>query len=361
MKNLAILILILLVSAQYTQTEARQDKKPKNLIIMIGDGMGTNYVNSLVISNKDNAFKRFHSIGFSVTCSADKLITDSAAGATALSTGHRTDNLNVGVDSGERPLKNIMEAAQERGKATGVVVTSSVTHATPAGFVAHVGDRGQETEIAKQFAEAGLEVAIGGGQDFFLPESKKGVRKDNVDLTERLKERGYKVILSLEDLKKNDNSSRFFALLDKTSLPSATDRNYSLDELVKSAIDRLSKDSDGFVMMIEGSQIDWGGHANNTKQVQGELSDFNKAVNYCLDFAAKDKNTLVVVTADHETGGLSITGGEKDGSNMSFTFNTKGHTAGAVGVFASGPGEELFRGYLNNFEIGQNFFKLLEK
>ncbi|MGE5362969.1 MAG: alkaline phosphatase [Bacteroidota bacterium] len=336
-----------------------QDKKPKNLIIMIGDGMGLNQVNSVILSNKDNAFSRFHSLGLSVTCSADNLITDSAAGATALSTGERTNNHYLGVTPEGKPLQNIMELAQKKGKATGVVVTCSITHATPAGFVAHIDDRAKEYDIAKQFTESDINVAIGGGTDFFLPKKQKGKREDGENLAEKLAGRGYKVVYTLDELK-NNSSEKVYALLEPSSLPTADKRDYSLADLVKAALTQLSKDEDGFVLMVEGSQIDWGGHANDQKLVQNELNDFNKAINLCLDFAKEDMNTTVVVTADHETGGMGIVDGDREAKDLKFGFLTKGHTVGAVGVFASGPGEEIFRGVFNNREIGKNFFKLVE-
>lgn len=346
------LVLIILSVPSFSQ----EGKKPKNIIILIGDGMGTNTVSTLLLSDKDNAFRRFTSVGFSVTCSADNLITDSAAGATALSTGYRTNNHFIGVNPEGKPLRNIMEAAKDNGKSAGVVATSSVTHATPAGFVTHVSDRQKERSIAYQLVDSNIDIAIGGGLGFFAPQNDS----DKTDLTVKLKEKGYKVYTDLASLKAHKGNERYYAMLEKVSLKPAGERDYSLGDLTRSALASLSSNKNGFVLMVEGSQIDWGAHSNNQKQLLGELKDFNTAVHAALDFAEKDGNTLVVVTADHETGGVTITAGKPDASEFTLNFGSKGHTAAAVGVFAKGPGEEYFRGIFNNYEIGRKLFFFVE-
>lgn len=172
---LLFLIVILASSASFSLTYGRGSKKPKNIIILIGDGMGLNEVTAGYLLKEDNAFQRFRSIGLSVTCSADKLITDSAAGATALSTGYRTKNGYLGVDTTGHALKNIMEFAHEAGLSTGLVVTSSITNATPAGFSIHLKNRAEDFEIAKQLSESNIDVAIGGGLTFFVADSVKKI------------------------------------------------------------------------------------------------------------------------------------------------------------------------------------------
>ncbi|HSP88939.1 MAG TPA: alkaline phosphatase, partial [Ignavibacteriaceae bacterium] len=144
-------------------------------------------------------------------------------------------------------------------------------------------------------------------------------------------------------------------------LPRAADRDYSLGDLAKIALDYLSKQSNGFVLMIECSQIDWSGHDNDQDYLLKEMEDFNTALNTVLDFAEKDGETLVVVTADHETGGMSILHGNSDGCNLDLEFSTKEHTASMVGIFAKGPGEDEFSGVMDNYMIGRKLFKLLDK
>jgi alkaline phosphatase len=352
-KNFILCIYFVLLLQVVLIAKPEKETKPKNIIIMIGDGMGLNQVYSSLLADNTSAFRRFNSIGLSITCSANNLITDSGAGVTALSTGYRTNNRYIGVSPDNKPLKNIFEYAGDMGLATGLVVTCSITHATPAGFIAHVSDRGEEEEIAEMFTESKIDVAIGGGMKFF------NSRKDNQDLVARLKKKGYSVISSIEELKKFNGSNKFYAMLEKEALKPADKREYPLSIMVKSAIDRLSKNGKGFILMVEGSQIDWGGHANNKDQVASELQDFSRAVNAALNYAQKDGNTLVVVTADHETGGFSIVGGNLDGTNLDINFGTKSHSANAVGVFSYGPGEDNFRGVYNNYMIGRKLINFL--
>ena len=334
---------------------------PKNIIILIGDGMGVSYVSSSVLSLKNDPFRRFTTIGFSVTCSADNLITESAAGATAIATGYRTNKLVMSMhpETG-KPLLTILELAERLNKSTGVVVTSSVTHATPGAFVAHVKNRNMEVEIAKQFTDMDIEVVIGGGTKFFAPKSLGGDRTDELNLISGLIGKGYKYYKNYNELKKNKTPGKFYALLEANGLPKASDRDYSLSDLVKLAIENLNQDKNGFVLMIEGSQIDWAGHQNNQDYLLSEMSDFNGAINTVLDFAEQNGETLVIVTADHETGGMGIVDGDPDGCNLDLDFLNKDHTAAMVGIFAKGPGEEEFGKVMDNYMLGRKLFKLLD-
>jgi alkaline phosphatase len=328
---------------------------------MIGDGMGVNYVTSSVLSLKNDPFRRFTTTGFSVTCSADNLITDSAAGGTAIATGQRTNNYFISIHpETEAPLLTILEYAERINKSTGIVVTSSVTHATPASFVAHVKHRNMEIEIAKYFTELDLEVVIGGGSKFFMPKSLGGDRTDEQNLITGLTGRGYSYYKNYDELINNKPEGKFYALLEPHGLLKAADRNYSLSDLVKIALENLSKDEDGFILMIEGSQIDWAGHQNNQDYLLSEQKDFNGAINTVLDFAEQNGETLVIVTADHETGGMGIVDGNPDGCDLDLEFLNKHHTADMVGIFAKGPGEGEFSGVMDNYMIGRKLFKLLD-
>jgi alkaline phosphatase len=334
---------------------SQSPEKPKNIILLIGDGMGTNYVSAAVLSFHDNPFRKFTSIGFSITSAANKLVTESAAAATAISTGYRTDYYYVGIDTLGNPINTIFEEAERLGLSTGLVVTSNVTNATPAAFVAHVLNRKDETTIAKQFLDLDIDLVIGGGAKYFN-------RADSISFRthfDELRNNGYEIYTNSDELFANHPEDKFYALLEEEHLKKASERNYSLSNLTQRALENLSLSDQGFVLMVEGSQIDWGGHENNQDYILSELKDFCGAVNLALDFADKDENTLVLVTADHETGGMSINGGNLDGSELAMKFTTTGHTAGMVGVFAKGPGEELFRGIYENFILGRNLFRLL--
>ncbi len=325
---------------------AGQPGNPKNIIFLIGDGMGVSYVSASVISMKNDQFTRFNSIGFQVTCSADKLVTDSAASGTALATGNKTANGIIGMDPDSNVFKNVREYAEEAGKFTGVVSTSSITHATPASFVGHVIKRSMENKIAEQFISSGIEVAIGAGKKFFLPE----LREDDVNVADSMKNLGYTLYYDFDKLK-SARDDKIIGLLEDKALPRGDDRDYTLGELTGKALEVLSKGDKGFFLMVEGSQIDWAGHNNDEDYAKSEQKDFNTAIKTALDFAEKDGNTLVIVTADHETGGMALTGGDRD--DIDFDFVSKHHTASMIPVFAKGPGEEKFTGIYENTEIGK--------
>jgi alkaline phosphatase len=338
-----------------------QNLKPKNIIILIGDGMGINYVGASVLQNPDSPFKQFKTIGLSITCSADKLITDSAAGATAVATGYLTNNKYVSVDTLGNPLYTIFEQSKKLGLSTGIIVTSSVAHATPGAFVAHTKDRYDQVEIAYQMVNQNIDMVIGGGLKYFLPKSLSGEREDKLNLKEKLYGKGYYLPDSFKELSViPDSVKQIYALFEMDGLPEASKRNYTLGDLTKKAIDHLSTNVDGFILMIEGSQIDWAGHDHKSKELLDEMNDFSSAVRQALDFAKTDGNTLVVVTSDHETGGMSIIKGSKDANDLELSYTTGGHTPSPVGIFSFGPGEELFNGIMNINQIGQKLFFLLD-
>lgn len=334
--------------------------KPKNVIILIGDGMGINYISTSLLQDPNSPFYAFKTIGFSITKSANQLITDSAAGATAIATGYRTNNKMDAVTPDEKPVHTIFELVRNLGLSTGVVVTSDVTDATPSCFIAHDKSRYNKDEIASQFTQSETDVVIGGGLDFFLPENAGGKRKDNKNLIKQLKSDSYEYYSSFDNLQKGNPNKKFYALFSPVGLPKTSERNYSLGELTDIALKNLSQDPDGFMLMVEGSQIDWAGHDDDANYLLSEMKDFETAVKAALDFAKADGNTLIVITADHETGGMTITGGDLDGSDLELKFISTHHTAGVVGVLAKGPGEEHFSGIYGNYEIGRKLFHLFD-
>ena len=354
MKVLRAIVLIIVFSCGVLFSQNTQ--RPKNIIILIGDGMGANYVSAAVLNFPNNPFRKFTSVGFSITCAADKLITDSGAAATAIATGYPTNYRVVGVDTLGNRLTSIFEIAERLNLSTGIVVTCSITDATPASFVAHVISRKEETAIANQFLENDIDVVIGGGAKYFHEAEASSSIVNGFDI---LLSHGYDIYRNADELLTSQPNNKFYALLEEEHLKRTKDRNYSLADLTNKALPVLSQNENGFILMIEGSQIDWGGHENNQDYIMSELKDFCGAIDVALDFAEQNGNTLVVVTADHETGGMSINDGKPDGSNLTLKFTTKGHSAEMVGVFAKGPGEELFRGVYDNYMIGRNLFRLL--
>ncbi len=331
-------------------------KHPKNVIFMIGDGMGLTQVFAAMTANHgDLNLTNFKSMGFSNTSSSSDFITDSGAGGTALSTGTKTYNGAIGVDVDKKPLKNIREIMEDKGKATGVVVTCAVTHATPAAFVAHQTSRNYYEAIAKDYLNTNIDVFIGGGYKHFAK------RADGADLTVALKQKGYQVLTKMDDISKVGSGKLAGLIASEHVMPVDSGRGNMLEVATETAINILAKDTDGFFLMVEGSQIDWGGHQNELHFVVSETLDFDKAIGKALAFAAKDGETLVIVTADHETGGLAITSGNTSKGVFGANFGSADHTAVMVPVYAFGPGAELFQGFMDNTHIPKKILQLVKK
>lgn len=336
-----------------TQTSfAQHSAKPKRVVFLIGDGMGLTQISAAMSQySGQNAFMRFPFIGLSKTSSAKHYITDSGAGATAFSIGKKTYNNAIGVDADTVPQPTLFELAKKQNLSTGVVATVSIQHATPASFYAHVKHRKMYDSISTFLLNGNCDIAIGGGAKFIHN------RADNRNLVDELKAKGFGVFNDsvLVDVK----ASKYIYTLAKDEMkPMLKGRGDFLTRASKQAINNLSKNKTGYLLMVEGSQIDWGGHDNDYPYMKTELWDFNETINAILDMAAKDKDMLVIVTADHETGGLTLN--ESD-DKLSFTpkFTTGDHTGVMVPVFAYGAGAQEFAGMYENTEIFNKIVKLL--
>jgi alkaline phosphatase len=331
-----------------SKSSSGKAEKPevKNIILMIGDGMGVAQVYAAITKSTDTLnLEKFPVIGFHKSYSADNYITDSGAGGTALATGHKTFNGAIAVDTNKEVLTTILEIAEANGLATGLVATSSITHATPASFVAHQASRNNYEAIAEDILKSGVDVFIGGGRKYFTK------RDDGKDFTIALREKGYQVVYDLDEITKT-NSGKLAGLTAEEHNPSVLDGRDDLLPLATStALRLLSHNQRGFFLMVEGSQIDWGGHANDLDYVIAEVLDFDKAIGKAMEFAKKDGHTLVIVTADHETGGLTLDNGNIRNRHVEGKFSTDGHTAVMVPVFAYGPGAETFSGIYENTAI----------
>ena len=337
----------------YTK-KIKRNKEVKNIIFLIGDGMGTSHVYAGLIANKGNSYiKTMPVSGFNKTNSSDKLITDSAAGATAFSIGEKTHNGAIGVDKNDVPKKTILEMAEENGMSTGLVASCEITHATPASFIAHQPSRSMYEEIAADFLKTDIDVFIGGGRNHF------DKRKDGRNLLMELEAKGYEVVTSMDSLDFT-NGEKVAALIEEEHpQPVALGRGDMLITASEFAIEILKKNNNGFFLMIEGAQIDWGGHDNHTPYIVTEMLDFDRTIGEVLKFAAKNGETLVVITADHETGGFSINGGDIETGIVEGKFTTGGHTAVMVPIFAYGPQAELFSGIIENTDIFYKFKAVL--
>lgn len=330
-------------------------KVPKNIILMIGDGMGISQITAGYYANgKKLNIERCKVIGFSKTSSEDELITDSSAGGTAMATGKKTKNGMISQSPKDSSnLKSILQYAEENNKATGLITTCEVTHATPACFYAHYSERYEvDEELAVQFMNHDIEVLIGGGKSYFEN------RKDKRNLLTELAEKGAKIVDTLTESFNTANIKKLVCLYADTAPKKAHEgRGNILQVLAIKGIEVLNKNPNGFFAMIEGSQIDWGGHNNDSPYIISEMIDFDLAVGKVLDFAEKDGNTLVIITADHETGGYSIINGNFKGDSLVGSFTTEHHTPAFVPVFAYGPGAENFAGIYENTAI---FNKMME-
>lgn len=327
-------------------TEDGEQPVVKNIILMIGDGMGVAQVYAAITSSNDTLnLEKFPVVGFHKSYSADNYITDSGAGGTALATGQKTYNGAIGVDTNRQVLTTILEIAKAHGLATGLVSTSSITHATPASFVAHQASRDNHEAIAEDLLNSGVDVFIGGGRQYFTQ------REDGKDLTVALRERGYQVVYDMDEITKMKSGKLAGLTAEEHNSSFRDGRNDMLPMATSTALQLLSNNQRGFFLMVEGSQIDWGGHANDIDYVISEVLDFDKAIGKTLEFAKKNKHTLVIVTADHETGGLTLEKGNIRNHQVQGKFSTQGHTAVMVPVFAYGPGAEEFSGIYENTAI----------
>lgn len=320
-------------------------KQPKNIILLIGDGMGVAQLHAAQTANGGALnMGLIKHMGLIDTQSADNYITDSAAGGTALATGQRVNNGVIAQDAEGRPIPSILHLSEQHGKATGLVSTSGITHATPASFIAHNISRNNYEAIAADFLKTDIDLFIGGGLEHFTQ------REDGRDLSRELEEKGYKVFTSLEAADKAQNGPMAIFTAEGHN-PVYPERGEMLPKATKKALEVLSAHKTGFFIMIEGSQIDWGGHANSTPYIVQEALDFDRAVGAALEFAAANGETLVIVTADHETGGMTLNGGSDEQHTVKARYTTGDHTAVMVPVFAYGPGAENFMGIYKNTDI----------
>ncbi|MDR2039838.1 MAG: alkaline phosphatase [Bacteroidales bacterium] len=343
-----ILWLFCILTSSFGNENPSKNPEParvKNVIIMIGDGMGVAQVYAGLTANKGNLnLERCRHIGFSKTYSANNYITDSAAGGTAIACGIKTNNSMIGMDPDKKSVKSMLEYAAEYGMSTGIAVTCEVTHATPASFYAHQPQRDMEEKIAIDLLNSDITVCIGGGRN------KLEKRSDKQNITEQMKSKGYQIAYSMDEVKKVE-SGKLLGLMAKNHLGSFPGRGNMLPDAVQTSINILKKNTKGFILMVEGSQIDFGGHTNNTNRITNEMLDFDSAIKVALDFAEQTPQTLVIITADHETGGMTITGGNFKKGDVKAKYTSKRHTGVMVPIFAFGTGAEEFTGIIENTDI----------
>ena len=374
-------------------TGCNNEPQVKNVIYLIGDGMGFGAVSSLLLTEEEPTGFEMASpvIGLSETCSANNYVTDSAAGGTALATGTRTNNGYVGADPDGNQLTSVLRKAQTYGMKTGIVVNTTLTEATPGAFYGGVISRKMVYDIAKQFTESEVDVAIGGGLDHFVG------RPDSLDLTATLIEKGYDVylnwetvletesdkfvgILPLYDLHRREENNgeasaaegqevclaaQMAALNEDTTREHLSEPTVYLEKATTKALDVLSRNNkDGFFLMIESAIIDGYGHNNDGEGMIVEMQEFNRTLSKMIEYVNQHPETLLVVTADHETGGTGVYYNGHTPANegpLRLKFSTSGHTGTVVPIFAYGAGAENFAGVMKNTDIPKKIDALIRK
>ena len=332
-----------------------KQKKVKNVILLIGDGMGLAqiYAGYSAANGQLNLFN-FLNIGLSKTAAADTYITDSAAGATAMATGKKTNNRYIGVDHEGKPLATIPELISPLGMPSAIISSGDITDATPASFYAHQPERSLSEAIAADFIKSPVSILIGGNPAAFTK------RKDSANLLQQLQQKGYSTATKVTALD-TITHSRFVVLDSVAQLSAAKGRGDFLVQAFRKSVNTLQKNKKGFFMMAEGAQIDHGGHQNNLPFAVQEMIDFDQLVGEALKFADENGETLVLVTADHETGGLSLLDGNLKEGYVAGNFSTDDHTALPVPVFAYGPHSLDFRGVYENTELFQKIMQVIRK
>ncbi|RXZ02619.1 alkaline phosphatase [Fictibacillus sp. S7] len=375
-------------------------KKAKNVIVFVGDGMGASHREAIRLATKgltgDLSMNKMPYVG-NVHTSSTSVVTDSAAAATAMASGVKTYNGAIGVNPDKKPVKTVLEMADKAGKSTGLVTTSQITDATPAAFGAHVEDRSKQSDIAKQYLEnSRVDVLLGGGEDFWYPAGNPGKFQDNPakdvkeqskgtqgNLVAEAKHMGYKYVTDKDGLMKTKNDKILGLFANEEMFeqrPEGEGDLYnpvvSLPDMTKKAIDTLSQNKRGFFLMVEEEGTDEMSHENNGKLMIKAGQQLDKSVEAAKKFAQKHPDTLVLVVADHECGGLSIeevNGSDESGdgiskedgpftvahSNDQFTLDwtTSGHGGVSVPLTAMGPGADQLAGTYEN----TNIFNVIKK
>jgi alkaline phosphatase len=332
MKQLLIILSVLALSISSYANEPI-----KQVIFIIGDGMGLNQMCKL---DSPNHFERANYIGLSKTYSASHKVTDSAAGGTALACGVKTQNGMLGMNADSIPVNSILSVLKEKGFSTGIVASCRINHATPASFYAHQPNRNMDAEILADLYANGPDVFVAGGNKLLSVES--------------LEKAGYKYVNNIGDLQKQENG-KVACVLATEDMPNALERGNEITLGTAEAIRLLEKNEKGFFIMIEGSQIDWAGHNNQADYMLAEMQDINKVIGLCMDYADANPGTLVIVTADHETGGTTIVGEEKE-----YKYTTGNHTGAMVPVYSYGTGAENFSGIFENTTFKDKILNLMQ-
>ncbi len=337
----------------------------KNVILMIGDGMSLTQITAtrVIVLGADGKLhiERMPVTGIMNHYETDEFVSGSAATATSLATGYKTNGGKIGMLPGGLPVYTILEAARDKGLSTGLVATTTITHATPAAFGAHVTSRDMEKEIAVHFIENNVNVILGGGRPMFNVQNSTmpDGRTDGRDLVQEALNLGYEYVETKDELA-SAAGDRILGLF-SDGIMLNTPPEPTIADMTEKALEVLNRNEEGFFLMVEGSQIDWGAHDNDLAYTIREQLHFDLAIKQAVDFALSDGETLVVITGDHETGGLAIVEGTDDDSGLPVRIHwaNGGHTGVPLPVFAYGPHAEKFMGWYDNTDIPKKIANIL--
>ncbi len=333
---------------------------PKNIVLIIGDGMGPGALKltSLYQHAAEGrlVLEQLPVASLCTTRSASSNVTDSAAASTAFACGYKTNNGYLGLDPAKALVTSFADLAHRDGRAVGLITSDAITGATPAGFYAHEISRNSYQGVADDAAASSFDVLIGNanGKAWFLPKDKKGERKDARNLLNEMKASGYVVAETPRSFAKASADKRVLGFMDAPTL----EPEKSLGKLTEIALARLGKNDKGFFLMVECAITDAGGHGNKPElTVRGTLQ-VDWAVKRALTFARKQGDTLVLVTADHETGGLTCGVTNTPPGKLVMNYATTSHTGVPVKFYAYGPGAHLFSGKIDNTDIAKTIARL---
>ncbi len=326
----------------------------KNVILMIGDGMSLMHIQDAWTCNRGHLWlENAQATGLSKTPASNRLITDSGSGGTSLATGYKTIYHAVGVDADGKPLTSLCTLAKTKGKDAGIAVTCRLWDATPCDFCCHNIDRNNEQDLVADYLDSNIDYAFGGGAKYFEH------RTDGRNIFNELKSKGYHISRTWEDLQKWQKGKVFCVPYD-VDTPLPDERGNLLARAALKGMNLMNQNKNGFFMMIEGSQLDDYGHFNQLDMLMKETLDFDRTVGEVMKWAAKDGQTLVVITADHETGGMTVHGGNLESGTVVCNFSTKDHSGTMVPVYAFGPRSEQFTGFMDNTDIFWKIKKLMD-
>ncbi|MBI5091098.1 MAG: alkaline phosphatase [Candidatus Hydrogenedentes bacterium] len=339
---------------------------PKNVILLVGDGMGLNDLSAAKAALGPAArthTERSSSVALCSTNSANGPTTDSAAAATALLCGEKANRGSIGQAPDGRPLTSLFVKAKQAGKRTAILTSDEVTEATPAAAYAHVAKRGNDATIARQLLDSDIDLVIGGGRSVFRKLGPSGGAETTGAFLDGIPSNGFRPVQDLDSLRKVDLAEgKVMALLAEDSFDQTSPTNrLDLPAFTRMAIEKLNKSApNGFLLLVEGTEMDDAAHDGNAALLLNEMVDFDQAVGQALEFAELDKETLVIVTGDHETGGVGL-GAKVEQDKAQIAFACDGHTPALVPLMATGVGAPSFHGFIDNTDVAKIISSLMKQ